>query len=156
MPLACFLLCGDHTEPLWTLTSALACLPKYISEEMALTLPNFFWASSVFSAGSESGLRRVVGLQLETAKAGMTSARWWSRSFSHYPPENTGVCVCVCVIWLIFVFIYLAAPGLSCSVQDLVPQPGIEPTPSAMKVQNPNHWITREFLRILVLTITHR
>lgn len=43
---------GAHTEALQTLTSAWACLPKYISEEMALTLPNFFWASSVFSTGS--------------------------------------------------------------------------------------------------------
>ena len=27
----------------------------------------------------------------------------------------------------------------------LVPQPGIEPRPSAAKAQSPNHWITREF-----------
>ena len=27
----------------------------------------------------------------------------------------------------------------------LVPQPGIKPKPSAVKVQNPNHWTTREF-----------
>jgi hypothetical protein len=28
----------------------------------------------------------------------------------------------------------------------LVPQPGIEPRPSAVRVLSPNHWITREFL----------
>ena len=27
----------------------------------------------------------------------------------------------------------------------LVPQPGIKPEPSAVKVQNPNHWTAREF-----------
>ena len=27
----------------------------------------------------------------------------------------------------------------------LVPQPGIKPTPSAVKAQSPNHWTTGEF-----------
>ena len=27
----------------------------------------------------------------------------------------------------------------------LVPQPGIEPRPSAVKAQSPNHWTAREF-----------
>ena len=27
----------------------------------------------------------------------------------------------------------------------LVPWPGVEPVPSAMKAQSPNHWTTREF-----------
>ena len=31
----------------------------------------------------------------------------------------------------------------------LVPQPGIEPMPSAVKAQRPNHWSTREFLVII-------
>ena len=31
----------------------------------------------------------------------------------------------------------------------LVPRPGIEPGPSAVKAQNPNHWTTREFPQII-------
>ena len=30
----------------------------------------------------------------------------------------------------------------------LVPQPGIEPHPSAMRVMNSDHWTTREFLKL--------
>ena len=35
-------------------------------------------------------------------------------------------------------FIYLAAPGLSCSMQDLVSWPGIEPGTLALRTQNPS------------------
>lgn len=31
----------------------------------------------------------------------------------------------------------------------LVPRPGVEPTPSAVKEWNVNHWSAREFLKIL-------
>ena len=35
--------------------------------------------------------------------------------------------------------------GCSCAASGiLVPKPGIEPMPSAVKEQSPNHWITRE------------
>ena len=34
--------------------------------------------------------------------------------------------------------------GLSCSIWDLVPWPGIEPGPSALEAQNLNHWTTRK------------
>ena len=37
---------------------------------------------------------------------------------------------------------FLAMP---CGLQDLSPQPGIEPLPSTVKAQSPNHWIAREF-----------
>ena len=37
----------------------------------------------------------------------------------------------------------------------LPPQPGIEPGPSAVKAQNPNHWSTREFPRILIFLSFH-
>ena len=33
----------------------------------------------------------------------------------------------------------------------LVPQPGIEPAPSAVKAQSPNHWTTKEFPLIFIL-----
>ena len=43
-----------------------------------------------------------------------------------------------------YLFIYLAAPGFSCGIQDLVPWPGIEPRPSALGVCSLNHWTTGE------------
>ena len=42
------------------------------------------------------------------------------------------------------IHIYLAALGLSCSMQDLVPRPGIEPGPSALGAWSIGHWTTRE------------
>ena len=36
----------------------------------------------------------------------------------------------------IYTFIYLDAPGLSCSIWDLVPSPGIEPGPPALGAQS--------------------
>ena len=51
----------------------------------------------------------------------------------------------------IYLFIYLAVLGLSCHVralscgmQDLVPRPGIEPGPPALRAQSINRWTTRE------------
>ena len=35
-------------------------------------------------------------------------------------------------------------PTFSCSMLDLVPQPGIEPGPSALGAQNLSHWTTRK------------
>ena len=43
-----------------------------------------------------------------------------------------------------FLIIYLAAPGLSCSMWDPVPRPGIEPVPSPLVAQSLSHWTTRE------------
>ena len=42
------------------------------------------------------------------------------------------------------VFQFLALLGFSCSLWDLVPQPGIEPQPPALGAQNLNHWTTRQ------------
>ena len=39
---------------------------------------------------------------------------------------------------------YLAVLGLSCGMQDLVPQPGIKPRLPALGVWSPNHWTMRE------------
>ena len=49
----------------------------------------------------------------------------------------------------ICLFIYLAAPGLSCSTWDLVPQPGIEPRLPALRVRSLSHWTTREVPQLL-------
>ena len=45
--------------------------------------------------------------------------------------------------FLIYLFI-LAAPDLSCSMWDLVPQPGIKPGPPALGAWSLTHWTTRE------------
>ena len=38
----------------------------------------------------------------------------------------------------------MAIPGLSCSMWDLVPWPGIEPGPFALGLWSPSYWTTRE------------
>ena len=43
----------------------------------------------------------------------------------------------------------MAAPGLSCSMWDLVSWPGIEPGPPALGAQCLNHWASREVPRLL-------
>ena len=42
------------------------------------------------------------------------------------------------------IFMYLTALGLSGSMWDLVPQPGIEPRPSALGTRSLSHWTTRD------------
>ena len=41
-------------------------------------------------------------------------------------------------------FTYLAAPGLTCGIRDLVPPPGIEHRPPALGAQSLSHWTTKE------------
>ena len=45
-------------------------------------------------------------------------------------------------VLLIYVFIYWLR-RTACVI--LVPSPGIEPGPMAMKARSPNHWTAREF-----------
>ena len=47
----------------------------------------------------------------------------------------------------IYLFVYLDALGLSCGMWDLVPWPGIEPSPAALGAYSLNHWTTREVLK---------
>ena len=49
-----------------------------------------------------------------------------------------------CPFKLFFMSIYLAAPGLSCSMWDLAPWPGIKPGPPALGAQGPSHWTIKE------------
>ena len=49
-----------------------------------------------------------------------------------------------CKIMYLFIFIYSLLQLLSCSVRDLVPQPGIRPGPSALQGVYSTHWTTRE------------
>ena len=56
----------------------------------------------------------------------MAALKWW--------PQRDGGFFCFVFFWPL-----RAACGI------LVPQPGIEPGPLAVKVRSPNHWTTREF-----------
>lgn len=46
-----------------------------------------------------------------------------------------------------------SGPGLSCSMWGLVPQPRVEPRPSALRVWSLRHWITREALRFYLFKV---
>ena len=69
--------------------------------------------------------------------------RFWSWLKVTWICISTLLGLFVCLFFL-FVFISLAASGLSCSMWDLVPWPGIKPGPSASGVQSFNHWTTRD------------
>ena len=43
---------------------------------------------------------------------------------------------------MLLLLLFLAVPHMACGI--LVPRPGIEPRPSAVRVQSPNHWTARE------------
>ena len=45
---------------------------------------------------------------------------------------------------IVIYFIYLAVPGLSGSMWDLVPRLVIKPSPPALGAQSLSHWTTRE------------
>ena len=54
------------------------------------------------------------------------------------------------LVLFVFIFTYLVVLSLSCSMWDLVPQPGIKHGPSGLGLSNLSHWTTRE---ILILSI---
>ena len=58
-----------------------------------------------------------------------------------------------CDLMFLTIFIYLAMPGLSCSMQDLVPWPEIEPGPPALRAWNLNHWTTREVPEVIIFKL---
>ena len=54
------------------------------------------------------------------------------------------------IIYLLkILFIYLAMPGLSCGMWNLVPWPGIKPCPASLGAWTLNHRITREVPQLL-------
>ena len=59
------------------------------------------------------------------------------------------------VFFLIFIFIYLAAPGLSCSMWDLVPWPENEPRPPALGAWSLSHWTTSEVPEASFIRASH-
>ena len=67
------------------------------------------------------------------------------KSFDCMDPNELWKILLSLFLTLILLFIYLAVPGLSCSMQDLVPWPGFEPRSPASRLWSPSHWTTREF-----------
>ena len=53
-----------------------------------------------------------------------------------------------------FLFIYLFWLCLT-ACEILIPRPGIEPGPSAVKVQSPNHWTAREYPATALFLTAH-
>lgn len=51
-------------------------------------------------------------------------------------------------------FLFIRLGRLACGI--LVPGPGIEPVPSAVKPQSPNHWAAREFPETIPATVRCR
>ena len=49
----------------------------------------------------------------------------------------------VILLYYFILFLFFWPHHVACGI--LVPRPGIEPGPSSVKAQNPNHWTTREF-----------
>ena len=45
--------------------------------------------------------------------------------------------------WTLFIYLFIWPRCAACGI--LVPWPGIEPSPSAVKAPSPNHWTAREF-----------
>jgi len=68
-------------------------------------------------------------------------SRWGSKESDNWVTEQQQP-----LFYLLFflIFIYLAVLGLSCSMWDLVPWPGIKPKPPALGAQSPSYWTSRE------------
>ena len=74
-------------------------------------------------------LSRSLYIDYHSIKISLTVYPAFSRSYYFY---------------LSFFFFFLAVPGLSCSMWDQVPWPGIEPWPPALGAQSLTLWVTRE------------
>ena len=62
-------------------------------------------------------------------------------------PHPFNYCLLACLNWTPWQNLYLFFFWLHCpACEILFPGTGIEPGPSAVTVQSPNHWTTREFL----------
>ena len=68
-------------------------------------------------------------------------------AIGYYKTPGMIPCACLGFILVAFFFFniyYLAAPGLSCSMWDLVPWPGVASRPPALGAWSLSHWTTRE------------
>ena len=87
----------------------------------------------------------ICTLQLEHHRKWTASKFWDLRPPAALP--NIHHCYRLHLFYFIFkkyLFIYLAVPGLSCGMRDLVPWPGIEPGPPALGAWSLNHWTIKE------------
>ena len=82
------------------------------------------------------------------SRSKLTSLNTHLRDFSsccgNFFHPNTIKIVSPVFIFFLNFFIYLAALGLSCSMWDLAPGPGVEPGPPSLGAQSLSHWTTRE------------
>ena len=77
-----------------------------------------------------------------------------------YPTNSLERVVCngghspifLCIFVLMYFFFFFWPHCTACGI--LIPWPGIQPGPMAVKVQSPNHWTAREFPNILFLLFT--
>ena len=56
---------------------------------------------------------------------------------------------------ILFTYLFFWPWLAACGCGILVPQPGIEPRPSAVRAQSPNYWTTRELPIKLILKANH-
>ena len=81
-------------------------------------------------------------------------------SICHFLMLYIYVCVCVCVCVCVYIYFFLLGLCHCVACRILVPQPGIEPGPLAVRALSPNHWATREFPNFLIylclMSMKHR
>ena len=87
------------------------------------------------------GSHRVGHDWSDLAAAAAAASLWLLLSFSPFL-RLTDLWSC-CFLLLLFVFCLFWLYCRACGI--VVPWPGIELEPLAVKAQNPNHWTTREF-----------
>ena len=88
--------------------------------------------------GCQNSLMVMVASALVCQAMRLCSALWWRYQRGVVHQQN---CLSISFFKKIF---YLAAPGLSSGMWDLVPQPGIKPGPPALGVWSFSHWTSRE------------
>ena len=74
-----------------------------------------------------------------------------------HAPTSTGIGIFTIhtdTFYFLNIFIYWAVPGLSCGMWDLVPWPGIEPRPPALRAQSLSCWTSREVPYRYILNFT--
>ena len=101
-----------------------------------------FWDHVSFSVSRWDGIR--IGWDVGWSLAKDMSI-WLNKYFFQYLTQGGVIIKPISLIFfLIFIFLYLTVLGLSCSIQDLVPWPGIEPGPTCFGSKTLSLWTTRE------------
>ena len=98
-----------------------------------VSIGRWHFNASTFSQGTLSAGIPFLASQSEAERKNLATS-----VFS----DCSGTLVCECR-WSCFFFILPCC--VTCGI--LVPWPGIEPGPSAVRIESPNHWTAREFSR---------